>query len=114
MFRHPLAGVQFVKGRPEPGETPFQTAAREFREEAGFDLEPVADLGPVQTTAGTWHMIEMPASTLPNTWVHHCRDDGGHDFSFFWQPLGAPLPSGTHPAFHAVMRRLQVPSKSGH
>jgi hypothetical protein len=28
---------------------------------------------------------------LPDTWDYDTHDDGGHVFSFFWQPLDAPL-----------------------
>lgn len=40
----PANGWTIPKGRAEPGETPTQAAIREFKEEAGYDLEPFKDL----------------------------------------------------------------------
>ncbi|WP_460106655.1 NUDIX domain-containing protein [Pseudomonas sp. S3_E04] len=46
LFRHPLAGVQIVKGTIEAGESARQAALRELNEEAGIDCATVsADLG---------------------------------------------------------------------
>ena len=46
LFRHPLAGVQLVKGTIESGETPAEAALRELSEEAGIDdASIVSDLG---------------------------------------------------------------------
>jgi 8-oxo-dGTP pyrophosphatase MutT (NUDIX family) len=40
------------KGHVDPGETPLQAAAREVREEAGVDTEPLGELGAVRY----WYM----------------------------------------------------------
>jgi 8-oxo-dGTP pyrophosphatase MutT (NUDIX family) len=40
------------KGHVDPGETPLQAAAREVREEAGVDTEPIGPLGAVRY----WYM----------------------------------------------------------
>ena len=36
MFRHPLAGIQLVKGTVEPSENPADAARRELFEESGL------------------------------------------------------------------------------
>ncbi|WP_432767542.1 NUDIX domain-containing protein [Pseudomonas frederiksbergensis] len=46
LFRHPIAGVQLVKGTIEIGETPAQTALRELSEESGIEAASVvSDMG---------------------------------------------------------------------
>ena len=42
------AVVALPKGHIDPGETPIEAAAREVREEAGVDAEPVEKLGDVR------------------------------------------------------------------
>lgn len=91
-FRHPEAGVQFVKGGIERGETAEDAAVREFAEEAGVaGARVVRRLGHLDIAPGkTWVFVQVAADGLPDAWVHHCKDDGGHDFAFFWHELDAP------------------------
>lgn len=89
VFDHPLAGRQVVKGRPEPGETPVQTAIRELAEECGHRLLSATDLGLWEDEA--WQMIAFDGDGLPDHWTHRCHDDGGHLFAFHWWPLATPL-----------------------
>ena len=59
LFRHPIAGVQLVKGTIEKGETPAETALRELSEESGItDASLVSDMG-------CWD-----AEHLDQTWSH--------------------------------------------
>ena len=90
MFRHPLAGVQIVKGTVDPGEEPSSAALREFHEEAGISDGEIYGLIGCSTTVAPserWHFYRCSAGGLPDRWNHHCSDGGGLDFSFFWQPL---------------------------
>ncbi len=96
MFRHPLAGTQFVKGTIEAGETPRLAALRELQEEAGVlaescDATPVIseEIAPQQL----WYFVATTTNRLPEFWTHNCGDDGGHCFEFFWQDPTMPLPS---------------------
>ncbi|WP_318653947.1 NUDIX domain-containing protein [Pseudomonas sp. Y24-6] len=46
LFRHPIAGVQLVKGTIEKDETPAQAALRELSEESGIAAASVvSDMG---------------------------------------------------------------------
>jgi 8-oxo-dGTP pyrophosphatase MutT (NUDIX family) len=90
-FEHPRAGVQLVKGRIEPGESAKAAALRELAEESG-----IADTGIVQDL-GTWESghngyvwsLQLCAfpHQLPERWTHHCVEDGGYDFRFFWHDM---------------------------
>lgn len=105
-FRHPLAGLQLVKGKIDAGEGPVEAALRELHEESGIDHARFDRyLGEVRVgDAGkVWHLVICRADELPERWVHHCNDDGGHDFAFFWHPLDAPLSEDWHPAFKQVL-----------
>ncbi|WP_083188316.1 NUDIX hydrolase [Pseudomonas cerasi] len=89
-FEHPLAGLQLVKGSVEPGESTDVAAVRELVEEAGIQGRVVRHLGTWRShiTGHTWAFHECHvAQDLPDTWVHHAEDDGGHEFRFFWHPL---------------------------
>ncbi len=43
LFRHPLAGVQLVKGTIEKGETPSEAVLRELAEESGISDAVIGD-----------------------------------------------------------------------
>lgn len=90
-FEHPLAGLQLVKGGIEPAETAERAAVREMHEEAGVRVQALRSLGMVEALIGqAWSLILCGMEgQLPDGWVHRTADDGGHDFRFFWQPLGA-------------------------
>lgn len=88
-FRHPIAGLQLVKGSVETGEGIEAAAIRELREEAGIAGGRVSGSYGSKFIAGVqWHFVRISTPELPDAWVHHCADDGGHDFAFFWHPLG--------------------------
>ena len=100
-FRHPRAGLQIVKGTVEPGEAIEAAALRELAEESGVTGARIAGRFGVHPINGDeWHLVRVQVSDLPESWVHHCADDGGHDFAFFWHRLA----DGTGDAWHPVFR----------
>jgi 8-oxo-dGTP pyrophosphatase MutT (NUDIX family) len=114
-FEHPHAGVQLVKGGIEPGESVRAAALRELAEESGISNADIAhDLG-------TWssghkdHVWSLQLCTytpaLPESWVHHCADDGGHDLRFFWhdvqQPPGDAWPTQYRRALETIRERAR-------
>lgn len=109
-FRHPLAGLQLVKGTLEAGESTAAGAVRELAEEAGVEAEESRFLG-------LWHSgfadqvwafhecrVQMP---LPERWTHFAADDGGHHFEFFWHALASPPSAQWHPLFQAALGFLR-------
>ncbi|MGH1415995.1 MAG: NUDIX hydrolase [Pelagimonas sp.] len=107
-FRHPLAGLQLVKGTIEPGEDPAQAAIRELREEAGVAASVAVSLGEDVTISSeqVWHLFVMQTVGLPDRWTHLCLDDGGHEFAFFWHDLDGPM-EGFDGCYRRVMFKLK-------
>lgn len=110
LFRHPLAGVQLVKGTIETGETPAHAALRELHEESGItSASIVRDLGcwdaghPDQIWS---FQLCAPQAPLPEQWTHHTLDDHGHVFSFFWAPLDDLPFADCHPVFRRALQYL--------
>lgn len=102
MFRHPLAGVQLVKGTVEPGESAELAALRELAEESGIcDARVVRSLGQSSAIAEgqLWHFFECQVDVLSEEWSHHAPDDGGRDFDFFWWPIADGPPPDCHAIF---------------
>ncbi|KAF0864574.1 NUDIX domain-containing protein [Pseudomonas sp. LD120] len=109
-FRHPLAGLQLVKGTLEPGESSAVAAVRELLEEAGVQGEAVRQLGIWHSgfSGQVWAFHERRvAEGLPERWQHACGDDGGHRFSFFWHPLGCEPSAEWHPLFQGALNFLR-------
>lgn len=107
LFRHPLAGVQLVKGGIESGETPAQAVLRELQEEAGIDSATViSDLGcwdaDHQGQVWSFHLCQV-ARPLADRWSHDTLDDHGHRFAFFWAPLDRLPLDECHPLFRDAL-----------
>ncbi|MCU0649490.1 MAG: NUDIX domain-containing protein [Gemmatimonadaceae bacterium] len=109
-FRHPLAGLQLVKGTVEPGESLHAAAERELREEAGIDGRTATSLGDMwnDVTAQSWHFVLMDVpGALPDAWVHRALDDGGHDFAFFWLALDHVRADDWHAMYVRALEHLR-------
>ncbi|MCB2251004.1 NUDIX domain-containing protein [Pseudomonas chlororaphis] len=110
-FEHPLAGLQLVKGSVEPGEPTDMAAARELFEEAGIQGTAVRALGTwrAPATGHLWAFHECHvAQHLPETWVHHAEDDGGHEFRFFWHPLMSEPCESWHQLFKDALGFIRL------
>ncbi|AJO79802.1 NUDIX domain-containing protein [Pseudomonas sp. MRSN 12121] len=110
-FEHPLAGLQLVKGSVEPGEPTDVAAARELFEEAGIQGTAVRALGTwrAPATGHLWAFHECHvAQPLPETWVHHAEDDGGHEFRFFWHPLMSEPGAAWHQLFKDALGFIRL------
>jgi len=109
-FKHPLAGLQLVKGSLEPGESTEAAAVRELLEEAGITGKVIRDLGTWRSasTGHTWafHQCLIPED-LPDTWTHFAEDDGGHEFQFFWHPLASEPSEEWHQVFKDALEFLK-------
>ncbi|MCK0166311.1 NUDIX domain-containing protein [Jannaschia sp. S6380] len=108
-FCHPRAGCQLVKGTPEPGEIPPETALRELREESGIATGARGTLPPasIGTPAVVWHFVLVRTPPLPPQWSHWCEDDGGHLFRFFWHPLTRQPGPAWHPVHRQALTRIR-------
>ena len=107
LFRHPLAGVQLVKGSIEKGETPGQAALRELAEESGITVATIKDdLGcwDAEHLGQVWsfQLCEV-AEPLPEHWSHQTLDDHGHLFEFFWAELDQLPHADCHPVFRRAL-----------
>jgi 8-oxo-dGTP pyrophosphatase MutT (NUDIX family) len=111
VFEHPLTGIQLVKGTIEAGESPEHAALRELSEEAGISSASCV------RTLGTWSSghedktwsfwLCEPSAPLPESWVHHAPDDGGHLFRFFWHPLFGAVSEQWHPVYQRALHFVQ-------
>jgi len=101
VFRHPLAGMQLVKGTIESGESAAEAALRELHEESGVKAAIAADLRSSTSIAAgeKWHFFHCSAEGLAENWTHHTADGGGLDFAFSWWPLRRPATAEWHPVF---------------
>ena len=110
-FEHPVAGIQLVKGGIEPGESVRAAALRELEEESG-----IADTG-IACDLGTWnsehkgHVWSLQLCTftplLPECWVHHCADDGGHDLRFFWHDVNRETNDHWRPQYRRALQTIR-------
>lgn len=93
-FEHPTEGNQLVKGSIKKGEHLEKACVRELKEESGIDAQVVKELGIWEPNFKNqiWGICLMHyEGILPDTWSFETKDDGGHTFNFFWQPLNSTL-----------------------
>ena len=112
-FTHPTGRSQLVKGGIKTGELLEAACIRELEEESGIQAEFVRHLGVWDSNFKNqvWGFCLMHfEGTLPDRWEFATQDDGGHIFSFFWQPLNAPLDESWNElyenAFHYIRSAL--------
>jgi len=93
-FKHPKGRSQLVKGKLNTGESLEDACARELEEESGLKAENVRPLGiwDANFKNQVWGFCLMHyEGSQPDNWNFETKDEGGQTFSFFWQPLNAPL-----------------------
>lgn len=111
VFRHPLAGVQLVKGTREAGESVDAGALRELGEESGIaQATVVRDLGSSLSIAPDqlWHFLLVETGPRPAHWVHAAADDGGHLFAFFWWRLADEPGPDWHESFRRALHHIRA------
>jgi 8-oxo-dGTP pyrophosphatase MutT (NUDIX family) len=92
-FEHPNKGIQLAKGGIKKGEHLETACIRELEEESGIQAQVVKQLGVWEPgfKNQVWGFCLMHyEGILPDRWKFYTKDDGGHIFSFFWQPLDTP------------------------
>ena len=110
-FRHPLAGMQIVKGSIEGNESIDVACERELFEESGLIGKATSFLGvwDARFEGQVWGFYRIELLDAPaESWVHQCLDDGGHDFEFFWQPLYGQLDDNWHPLFQGAIEFIRT------
>ena len=110
-FEHPRAGVQLVKGFIEPGESVRAAALRELQEESGIeDTGVMQDLGAFESghRGYVWslQLCTFPHK-LPETWTHHCANDGGYDFRFFWHDVNQDPGESWRPHYRRALEAIR-------
>jgi 8-oxo-dGTP pyrophosphatase MutT (NUDIX family) len=110
-FEHPQAGVQLVKGGIEPGESVRAAALRELEEEAGISNTGIAqDLG-TWNSEDNGHVWSLQLCTftpaLPESWTHHCADDGGHELKFFWHDVARAPDDAWRPQHRRALEEIR-------
>ena len=112
-FKHPKEKNQLVKGNIKKGESLENACIRELAEESGIQAQVVRQLGSWDSNFKNqvWGFCLMHyEDILPDVWDFATQDDGGHIFSFFWQPLNSPLNDNWNEvytnAFHYIKNAL--------
>lgn len=95
LFKHPLTGIQLVKGTIEKDEEIVKAGLRELKEESGISqVKDTRYLGEWNNPyiSQTWHFIHCELDIkLDDNWDFFTQDDGGHIFSFFWHPINESI-----------------------
>ncbi|HCZ9266004.1 TPA: NUDIX domain-containing protein [Vibrio alginolyticus] len=106
-----LAGVQLVKGTLELTDDSFESAAlRELKEESGISkVSNTKYLGSWESGFQNqqWHFVLCETEEkLPNCWSFNTKDDGGHEFNFFWCKLGERADFKCHKVFSDAIKQI--------
>ena len=89
MFRHPLAGIQLVKGTVKASENPADAARRELFEESGLvSKQPLFFIGKnTRMVRGQiWYFYHLDLLYKRNQWIHLPQMMGASSCSFFGMP----------------------------
>lgn len=111
VFAHPLAGVQLVKGTMEAGEDIEAAGRRDLFEEAGVEGLPLPGMLAMSSRISPgqlWHFLLLSGDGLPEHWTHHCADDGGRDFAFFWHRLADAPDEDWHEIFKRALAHIKA------
>lgn len=109
-FEHPNDGNQLVKGNIKNGEHLESACIRELEEESGIQAQVVKQLGVWKPDFKNqiWGFCLMHyEDILPDTWEFETKDDGGHIFKFFWQPLNSPLNDNWNEVFKRAFQFIK-------
>lgn len=111
VFRHPLAGIQIVKGTVEPLETLEHATLRELYEESGIQnaqIDTYIGKHVPSEMGADWHVFLCRTDDqLAERWTHFCADDGGLRFEFFWHVLDAAPSDEWHILFQELLCFIQ-------
>lgn len=111
VFRHPLAGIQIVKGTVELNEHLETAALRELFEESGIEnavIQKFMGIHYPQQVGQYWYVYLCQVNeVLRDQWRHYCADDGGLVFEFFWHPLKSLPTDEWHPLFQDLLKFIQ-------
>jgi 8-oxo-dGTP pyrophosphatase MutT (NUDIX family) len=109
VFRHPLAGIQLIKGTMEPGESVESAAARELWEESGVESIKQNYLGSWYPNYEDqeWHFVECKVKALSKSWQHFTKDGGGLTFSFFWHPVQSEASDEWHEVYQRALIKIR-------
>jgi 8-oxo-dGTP pyrophosphatase MutT (NUDIX family) len=110
-FRHPLAGIQLVKGTVEENEDLQAAGLRELAEESGISkIAAIEFKGSLEFAEKNqiWHFFLCDVrEDLPETWDFFTEDDGGLNYSFFWFALGETPSGDWHPVYQKALNFIK-------
>lgn len=116
VFRHPLSGIQIVKGTVEENEGLEAAALRELFEESGIQkasIQHYLGLHIPKEVGPHWSVFLCEVhESLQDEWTHYCLDDGGLTFQFFWHSMSEPLSIEWHPLFQELFNFIQEKLKN--
>ena len=111
VFRHPIAGIQIVKGTVEANEKLEDAAIRELYEESGIsstNIHSYLGLHSPSESGSNWHVfVCYTTEILKDNWTHFCNDDGGLKFQFFWHPLTQEPTDEWHQLFKELLEFIK-------
>lgn len=110
VFKHPLEGVQLVKGGIKKGEKLEHACERELAEESGIQAKAVRCLGSWKPgfKKQEWGFCLMHfEGELPERWSFETKDDDGQIFDFFWHPMHLKPGSDWDPMYRDAFEHLK-------